>query len=305
MKDLAALRLIGARLRMRIEDFVSDLRSRHRRFRARKRAGPLSIDAYRAAIAPLPRPTLRQMEDFAQFVSDAHSWYKHLPLYPPGAAFHFFLDPSAGSHRMVDRDGTLRCFESDARGFHYSAIATAEYRRRFGHLAYCRPGGTSVELHLAGGQCIVPADEDLRLFDATANAWRPLPDEVLQAGCALASGLVHSTAALHADILVHFTENERARPPWPSESGGEATYAAIVDRVRALHEDADALQPLPRDHPLVSQGALPTRTDARLHALLEPEQRRQRRGMVEAMQRVLDTFHRPQGRHGAGSGTLG
>ena len=118
-----------------------------------------------------------------------------------------------------------------------SNCATAEYRRRFGHPAYRRSPGTSVELHTADGRRLVPADEDLRLFDAAADAWRRLPDEVQQAGCALVSGLVYPISLSHADFLVAGPARGRERRPWPSESGGEATYAAIVDPVRRLRAD--------------------------------------------------------------------
>lgn len=56
----------------------------------------LSLEEYRKVIAPLPIPTLAQEQQFLEFVSNAHSWYKHLPYLPPGQPFQFFLDPAAG-----------------------------------------------------------------------------------------------------------------------------------------------------------------------------------------------------------------
>ena len=110
--------------------------------------------------------------------------------------------------------------QSDAQGFHYASLATAEYDRRFGHLAYSP--GTSAELHLADGR---------------------------------------------------------------------------------LRADPGALRPLPGNHPIRDLGVMPSRIDAELYALLEPEQRRQWRGMVEAMERVLDGFHYPEAEPGVGPAT--
>ena len=47
---------------------------------------------------------MAQTEAFAKHVTQAHSWYKDLPAFPPGELFAFFLDPelarnwSAASH---------------------------------------------------------------------------------------------------------------------------------------------------------------------------------------------------------------
>ena len=44
----------------------------------------LTLAQYQALVAHLPRPSAQQMHDFAVFIGRAHSWYKHLPLLPPG-----------------------------------------------------------------------------------------------------------------------------------------------------------------------------------------------------------------------------
>lgn len=55
-----------------------------------------SLDDYRRIVSNLPRPSDEQIENFVQFVCTAHSWYKKLPLFPPGVPFRFFVDPAAG-----------------------------------------------------------------------------------------------------------------------------------------------------------------------------------------------------------------
>ena len=52
-----------------------------------------TLEEYREALEGVPRPTDEQIAGFAAFVCKAHSWYKHLPLLPPGVPFQFFLDP--------------------------------------------------------------------------------------------------------------------------------------------------------------------------------------------------------------------
>jgi len=48
---------------------------------------------YREMVRRIPRPTTKQIHDFADWVSNDHSWYKHLPLEPPGEAFFFYVNP--------------------------------------------------------------------------------------------------------------------------------------------------------------------------------------------------------------------
>ena len=205
----------------------------------------LSVSEYRATVAALPRPRDEQIAGYVEFVSKAHSWYKHLPMHPPGRSFYFYLDPSAGMHRTVGVDGRLRCVASQTPGFHYSTLATAEHLRRFGYLAYCRAPGGSVELHLANGTRMVPGDEDAQVFDISTDSWRRIPDEVLQSGRTRVSGLVHPIAMNYAPMLL---SHQAKREPWPAECGGEAAYAAIVARIDELRQDPRKLRPLPPEH---------------------------------------------------------
>ena len=113
-------------------------------------SGPgLRLEEYRKIVGALPAPSRQQMEEFAAFVSGAHSWYKHLPLLPPGLPMQFFLDPGAGMQISVLQDGRTVVAERQGTGFHYSWIPTVDYRRRFGHLAFSRTAGTQVSLMTA------------------------------------------------------------------------------------------------------------------------------------------------------------
>jgi hypothetical protein len=85
----------------------------------------------------LPVPTLEQTARFADHVADNHSWYKHLPFFPPGASFVVFPNPHAG--RGVRADGERFVVYDVARGeyfAHRSRLSTAEYLAQFGHWDY-------------------------------------------------------------------------------------------------------------------------------------------------------------------------
>jgi hypothetical protein len=92
---------------------------------------------YPTLLARLPLPTAGQTARFADHVADNHSWYKHLPFYPPGAAFVFFLNPSAGMgvHKVGDAYAAYDVGRGDYFE-HHSRLATAEYLRQFGHWDY-------------------------------------------------------------------------------------------------------------------------------------------------------------------------
>lgn len=61
-------------------------------------------DRYRSWVrATVERPDEQQMRGFAAWLSDHHSWYKHLPLTGVGEAFVIYLAPHVHQVR-VDRD---------------------------------------------------------------------------------------------------------------------------------------------------------------------------------------------------------
>ena len=94
----------------------------------------------------LPAPTERQITDFVDYVAQAHSWYKHLPLVPPGFTFIFYLDPNAGCDLLITEGGHAKYRDrTESSGHtHYNWQTTAQYRERFGHLEFFTPAGTWV-----------------------------------------------------------------------------------------------------------------------------------------------------------------
>ncbi|MGE3309292.1 MAG: hypothetical protein AB7O66_04920 [Limisphaerales bacterium] len=79
-------------------------------------------DGLREWLRGCPIPTVEQTEAYADRIPMAHSWYKHLPLFPPGARFVFLLNPEAG--RMEKRTSGRKVYEDDE--------TTGELRNRFG-----------------------------------------------------------------------------------------------------------------------------------------------------------------------------
>jgi hypothetical protein len=94
------------------------------------------------------RPTLNQYNAFAEYLCNAHSWYKHLPLLE-GRTFLVFVTPSAGTGRRIivpDKNNSeIWNLEVPPEGdnytdetprLHYAWKTTQEYRTRFGFLSY-------------------------------------------------------------------------------------------------------------------------------------------------------------------------
>lgn len=284
-------------------------------------ASQMTLEEYRAAVADLPRPTAEQMHEFVRYVASAHSWYKHLPLWPPGRQFTFFLDPGAGMQRVVTADGSMDVIDREVQGFHYSWLPTREHRQRFGFLAYARSAGTTVKLGYPGVGQLVPADDDAAIFDPEQFRLVPLPLEIQRAGIARVSALVHTHTLSYPDMFVHnYVQHFMRHPPlpdgddhriasqviaertrilctsgcvmlregaWPMESGGIDTLSAILARCCALMSDPSRKDTVPYAIALALGEEDLAMVDNRLVALIAPERTRQLHGMVAAMERVL------------------
>jgi hypothetical protein len=254
-------------------------------FATRNSPQPLDLAGYRELFSPLEPPAPHQLREFAKFVTGAHSWYKHLPLQPPGAPLQFFLDPAAGLQLEVTPTGRLRATPRAERGFHYSWLPTSEYRERFGHLAYSRSGGTSVSLVLGGGGSLIPSDDEALVCDPSSGTLYELPLDILEAGEAWMSGLAHT---LGSYVLWRWNPIGPNRPlALPEESGGSRAATRIMQRCSELRADPTRVETYSfEDHGPGDDPNL-TSVDVQLHELLRPERERQIAGMVAAMQRVV------------------
>ncbi len=167
-------------------------------------APEMDIDAYRALIGAVAVPTDRQIEAFADYVASAHSWYKHLPLQPPGVAFYFYLDPNAGMDHLVHAscEVTMRARTPDTESLHYGWMTTAAYRERFGCLAFsCAAGSSVFGTDLVGEETVLVDSNTLHpVLQVDRDSTMRPPKQILDAATCSLTALVHprATASLVA-----------------------------------------------------------------------------------------------------------
>jgi hypothetical protein len=236
----------------------------------------MSLARYLELASRLPRPTLEQAQAFVTHLCTDHSWYKHLPILPPGKPFHVFLDPGAGMTRVGRPDGQFSVqARSDAERYHHAWFSTDKTRARFGYLSYAvsYPGEDV-------------ADHDRpSLLDPDLGIDVLAPQEVLAAAQTPVSGLIHPLGTDHGIILLQSSHRAAA---WPADSGGPEHGQKILARCRALASREASRTPAPEDAELddETQWALKF-GDWTLHQLLTPERLRQRDGLLQAAQRAI------------------
>lgn len=248
-----------------------------------------SLSDYRRHVRDLPRPSAEQIENFVQFVSKAHSWYKHLPLFPPGVPFHFFLDPLSGYDHIVLPDGRLRLEErtENSPRFHYTWMTTEEYRRRFGHLQYEAAAGTYFRVQSQGE---VREYRNRPVF-YTADHMYHIPAEVAEAGTVALTAAIHpltrKLGQWNLILKMHARRYARNHPErWPAESGGADTLRRIKDLLGRYNSSWQlALDSTMEDYEARLREVQPLEEE--LAALVLPEAQRLQANMTEAINRML------------------
>ena len=254
--------------------------------RPRAMAATLRLSEYRALARTLPVPTPLQVRHFAEFVAGAHSWYKHLRLLPASTPLQFFLDPAAGMQLTQDAAGSVTVALLDKQGFHYSWLPTADYRERFGYLAFSTSSGTSVSLLSADGSRLVGADDAPCVYDPAARASYQLPEEALMAGRAFISGIVHKGGSWKHLWQRAIERTERFEDVLDRLDGLEISKR-ILDRCHLLKKNPSMAEPgSPQDGDSLHESWLAA-FDFPLHQLVEAERRRQIEGMVAAATRLI------------------
>lgn len=154
----------------------------------------LNLSEYRAIVGPLPPPNFDQIEAFAAYVSSAKSWYKHLPLWPPGQPFLFYIDPHVGLDRIVDANGEVtylpRTEETPlSHRFHHTWMTTEEYRSRYGWLAFACNAGSQFMIPVTAPRpdgkavsCLLDNNPCRPTIHLTEDRGFQLPEEVVDAG---------------------------------------------------------------------------------------------------------------------------
>lgn len=253
----------------------------------------MSLDEYRALTYHLTRPTRAQLEAFALHVSQAHSWYKKLPIAPPGRGFCFYIDPCAGMDIVQRAAGRYEVQWRERNGFHYNQLPTAEHRQRFGYLAFCSGGIEVVPEALKDVEGLrLPAGNAAVIYDPAMRGFRALPVEVLRAGVARFSSVVHDHIQKSGFLGGYVFTNtdlfgdqhaDQQRPPyWPEESGGLAMLGRMRERLLELRRIDEEEVSLPWEQRRNSY-----KEDPVIGELLAPERRRQHLGMIGAAERVM------------------
>jgi hypothetical protein len=235
----------------------------------------LDLAVYRDLVNDLPPPTDKQIRAFAEYVSTAKSWYKHLPLGPPGRRFRFFLHPYAGFSRLLLVDGRTLFAErtDDDPGCHYSWRATELYRESFGHLAFYGPAGSGMFIRILadGADGVLDCNPSLALIQTNPKeAYRP-PSEVLDVGSCSVTAFLHPGLDEVRDMAGWLVKGASGAEPMENDP----TWNAIVENCRLLAE----CEASPAEY---SENAI----RERLAELAEQRRSSHISEMVAAMQRV-------------------
>ena len=202
-----------------------------------EKAPYLQLETYRELVRDLPPPTGVQMRTFAEYVSTGKSWYKHLPISPPGEVFHFYLHPYAGCSRLLLESGHAYTVErtNDTPSCHYSWMTTDEYRERFGYLAFSglRNTGMFVPVEAEGSDAILDSNPAMPIIQISPDtACRPA-QEILSAGECRVTALLHPRLAnssyIQHQLLTHLSTAE------PTDD--DPTWAAIIEHCQTLATD--------------------------------------------------------------------
>jgi hypothetical protein len=249
----------------------------------------ISLEQYVHLVAELPLPSKRQKENFADYVSHAHSWYKHLSPYPPGAEFHFYVDKYAGRER---KHGTPLVRDRIQKGFHYSQIPTAVYRSAFGYLAYWRGSKNAVPLVVPRTTAVSVRAQSLDQIGMMSGAntlTYGLPVEIFEAGATRLTGAMHLVSA--ASFWLWDEDRRPAQIDWPEESGGRAVLDKIFERCREIRKSGHEWPEMrriwpPQRYPSAAHHA--PFVDRVLAELLAPERSRQQAEIIKAIDRFCE-----------------
>ncbi len=233
-------------------------------------AATLTLAEYLNLLSGVPLPSTQQKSEFAEFVSAAHSWYKHLPANLPGQPFYFFLDKYAGCDRRLQSNGTAVLADRSEQRFHYSDIPTAEYRSRFGYLAYNCSSGTSV---FVAEWPLVYSRDKVSAVPGNDGKMYGLPKEILEVGETQLTAIIHPMSSI-CPVRSQLTN-------WPQESGGRTTLGKIAARCREMQDWA-----YPKSGRYTQSGIYIE--DQLLENLVAPERQRQKREIVRSIGRVCE-----------------
>lgn len=238
------------------------------------------MEAYLRIVRALPRPTQKQIGGFVEYVCSAHSWYKHIPIVPPGVAFHLFMNPHVACDKSVLPSGQIEFLVRKERGFHYAEWPTEEYREQCGYLDYVCSRSSVPAIYLLKKEPTLDELQALEEEDRVKQDHRlPVPDEILRAGEVNLTGVIHTWASQPFPWLRHLGRPGFEESSWPAETGGRDAFVKILETA----ERCDSL----------SLKDLEDFESCRLELdhLLNPERERQKALMRATVGRVLQLVY--------------
>ncbi len=257
----------------------------------------LSLQEYRDLLDGCERPAQAQIDSFIEFVCGAHSWYKHLPLVPPGVNFYFYLDPNAGQELVFDKDGTMRLrdrLDTDRIKFHYTWMTTATYRSRFGFLSYSARAGTYFMTRGKSGSWAVHRHDSAVVHDSELVPCL-VPDELANSAFAELTGAIHEEMSQWNKARKWVEALSGNLDRWPSESGGEGAALELMNLSQELSDEIHRLYGEgrgreARNDPIERQRRreFRERSNRRLAEALKPERNRQKSLMRKAIRSMLE-----------------
>lgn len=251
----------------------------------------LTLPEYRQLAARTEPSTDDQCTAFVDYVSQHHSWYKHLPLMPPGEDFHFYIHPWAGTEMLVDSKGRggFRERVPEKIGEFWTQSTTMNYRSQFGYLAYACKAGTQVvkiqtyrfrPSRVKTGIC--DSNYSVPILYLEDGEPRTPPPEILEAGTVNLTATIHPLTP-RLGVIERHLEYETDRL-WPEDTGGIDTLEKLRLRCEEMCVPSDSAKP---GEP--GAGASDwVGVDNVLRQLIEPERLRLRRKMITAIKRVAE-----------------
>jgi hypothetical protein len=241
----------------------------------------LDLSEYRSLVEKLSPPTDEQIRDFAAFIAEAKSWYKHLPLLPPGVPFCFFIDPNAGMDRVIVAGGRVMYYPrtEESPKLHYSWLTTETYRSRFGYLSYACPEGSRICVNfsfrnetydMVSPDGLLDNNPYLPAVNLAHKGLQVVPAEILGLASVEITGVIHPMAAT-VECWDAILKGDAGNCRGPEETGATAILGEISARCQELQELRD------------SGAKAPYGADPVLSKLMAPERERLQNSMIDAM----------------------
>lgn len=165
------------------------------------------------------KPTEQQITDFVEYVSNAHSWYKHLLGIGNSTEFYLYINPVAGYARKRDHQTKeLKFFikEQGEKFFHYNEMPTKLYHQRFASMTFSCNRGTRILYNtnqgISDSKLMSPA---IHLPD---NTQLEMPNEIAYVARCFLNSTISKYMSSNWLLRSHRNAPTKLRRSWGSEN---------------------------------------------------------------------------------------